>query len=466
MDLSQSLIVESGDEDARSPKELNAPSEQHTLSKANLKFLENDRFLDNDLNKNQQLQAKLNTPDTQSYKELTVDEFFTNLSKSECTGQGDDEDAKSSSSSVLTSASSKRVKKYHCGVSGCGKSYSRPSQLKEHEQIAHKGQRNFVCPHCGNSYTKKLHLQRHQYTHGLKKPFSCSQCEKDFITRQQLVRHEKTHTKSFQCEHCAESFYKHSQLKSHVAKIHNKKNLTCQECGIEFTKPQRLHAHMEIHHPSSTSKNSDLDESLKITQYQCTMLSCTRSFSTWSALQHHIKTDHPKLKCGICSKLCVGETGLQMHMMVHDESMMIKNWKCHLCSETFAKKLELVHHAEDVHGFKMSDLQKNESLQVQNDIKSDIKDTQQLDLNGNRKLNKLTDVDYLKAEITLQKKLENRDSMVSMLLNTIGKKYSCSYAGCYRKFKTKERFDKHIQKHKDYEEKLKVLLTNEETEKK
>ncbi|KAL6947438.1 hypothetical protein ACO0RG_000012 [Hanseniaspora osmophila] len=460
MDLSQSLIVESGDEEALSPKDFN--TEQHALSKANLKFLEESSPLENENNFTKDLpHTKLNTPDTHSYKELTVDEFFTSLSKSECTGPGDDDDAKSSSS-VMTSTSSKRAKKYHCGFPGCNKSYSRPSQLTEHEQIAHKGQRNFVCSVCGNSYTKKVHLQRHQYTHGLKKPFSCSQCEKDFITRQQLVRHEKTHTKSFQCEQCAESFYKHSQLRSHVAKVHNKKNLACQECGIEFTKPQRLHAHMEIHHPLSTFQHSDLDESLKVTQYQCTILSCTKSFLTWSALQHHIKTDHPKLKCGICSKLCVGETGLQMHMMVHDESMMIKNWKCHLCSQTFAKKLELAHHAENVHAFKMDHLQNTENHQAEDEAKSNVADTQQPVANGNRRSNKLTDVDYLKAEINLQNKLENRDSMVSMLLNTIGKKYSCSYSGCYRKFKTKERFDKHIQKHKDYEEKLKVLLKNED----
>ncbi|KAH3902432.1 related to Transcription factor IIIA [Saccharomycodes ludwigii] len=359
---------------------------------------------------------------------------------------------RTSAVTARTATSSKRIKTYYCHYEGCNKVFTRPCQLTEHQQIVHHEVRQFVCPECGNSYTRKHHLERHLVSHTGETPFHCSICNKGVVTRQQLKRHEITHTKSFICEICGESFYKHPQLRSHRMRVHEKK-LTCQICGKNFQRPYRLNNHMDKHH------NPNMED-----KYRCNMISCTKSFPTWTSLQLHIKNDHPKFKCAICGKYCIGEKGLQMHMTVHDESMVIRSWKCMLCVKDFAKKNDLLNHLNLVHStdgdalrYKEQELSKETNMlsnkpnieveKKQNDKK---KPTLKTALRTN-------DLDSIRSEINLKNHIKDGKSTLSLLLHSVGKKYNCIYSGCYRKFKTKERFDRHIEKHKIHELKLKEL---------
>lgn len=352
--------------------------------------------------------------------------------------------------SVTSNSSSTRLKKYFCDYDSCNKSFNRPSLLTKHQSTVHHGIKEFKCPECFREFAKKSHLERHIHSHSDEKPFKCSWCGKTVTTRQQLKRHEVTHTKSFKCsyEGCDESFYKHPQLRSHILSIHLQK-LKCQECGKNFQRPYRLKNHISKHH------NPDVEN-----KYQCSFHTCTQSFKTWSALQIHIKEDHPKLPCSICGKLCVGESGLQMHMIIHDDSLVIKNWRCSICSNLcFAKKAELLLHYMELHKddipneILVQDLKTGEANEVENFAPSSTIFSSEPML---KKKVKSNEFNAILTEVKIQKYLESGKSSLSLLLNSAGRKFKCVYPGCYRSFKNENKFEKHLEKHKIHDLKLKI----------
>lgn len=346
-----------------------------------------------------------------------------------------------------TSTSSSRLKKYFCDYDGCDKSFTRPSLLTHHQQTAHQGLRPFLCNQCDKNFTRKSHLERHLISHlnDRDKPFHCSVCSKGCATRQQLKRHEVTHTKSFKCpyEGCIEAFYKHPQLRSHILSFHLNQ-LKCSICGKSFQRPYRLRHHMEKHH------NPD-----NLNPYSCNFSSCSQSFKTWTALQCHIKNDHPKLKCPICNRHLVGEDGLKMHMKIHDDSIIMrKNWSCPLCKIDFIKKVDLIEHYRSEHSdipfsFTNKEPETDEIGQNKRPVHKSIPD---LDYEPNNIQNQINLENYLK---------QKNNSGIKLLLNTVGRKFKCTFQGCQRTFKTQEKFDIHINKHKIHQLKLLVLEEKE-----
>ncbi|KAI5960535.1 PZF1 [Candida theae] len=235
------------------------------------------------------------------------------------------------------SSGSSRPKRYHCTFENCDKAYNRPSLLDQHLR-SHTGSRPFACtyPNCDKSFLRKSHLDAHLVSHSRDKPFHCSTCGKGVNTVQHLKRHEITHTKSFRCTHqgCDESFYKHQSLRHHILSVHEK-TLTCTLCDKTFTRPSKLAQHKLKHHGESPA-------------YQCDHPGCFVNCKTWSALQFHVKQEHPRVKCPVCGKGCVGKRGLKSHMLSHDEA--IKVWQCNYCDiGKFNKKAALIDHYNEYH---------------------------------------------------------------------------------------------------------------------
>lgn len=347
-----------------------------------------------------------------------------------------------------TSTSSSRVKKYFCDYDNCDKSFTRPSLLTQHQQTFHQGLRPFSCDQCDKSFTRKSHLERHLISHlnDKDKPFHCSVCSKGCATRQQLKRHEVTHTKSFKCPYqdCTESFYKHPQLRSHILSFHLNR-LKCIICGKSFQRPYRLRHHTEKYHNPNN-----------LNPYSCSFSSCNKTFKTWSALQNHIKNDHPKLECPLCHRFLVGEDGLKMHMKIHDTSIIMKkNWSCPLCKIDFLKKNDLIEH------FKLKHPDISLASTDEETKRDGIESTEK---NHTKKM--IPDLDHepnnIQNQINLQNYLEQpNNSGIKLLLNTVGRKFKCTFEGCHRTFKTQEKFDAHINKHKLHQLKLLVLKEKE-----
>ncbi|EDO19249.1 hypothetical protein Kpol_1050p109 [Vanderwaltozyma polyspora DSM 70294] len=357
------------------------------------------------------------------------------------------------SSGSVTSSTASRSKRFFCDYDGCDKAFSRPVLLTDHQQSVHLRIKPFKCDQCDSAFSKKSHLERHLFSHSSEKPFTCAVCNKGLTTRQQLKRHEITHTKSFVCPHdgCSESFYKHPQLRSHILAVHLQK-LRCQHCSKDFQRPYRLRLHIAKHH------NPDVEN-----PYQCTFGGCSLSFKTWTALQTHTKNDHPKLKCAICDKPCVGEAGLQMHMEVHNEFLVAKNWKCSKCDPpiSFVKKNELITHYLEIHKEELPP----GLVESASEPTSKVAESPANEILTRAKRRKLNNASAVLNEEKLEEYLESGNSGLSLLLNTVGRRLKCKYLGCSRTFKTEERYDKHIHRHKIHELKLKIAITKEDTDK-
>lgn len=355
------------------------------------------------------------------------------------------ESINSLSSAASSVKSGTRAKRYFCEYEGCEKAFTRPSHLTEHQATVHQGIKLYKCEQCDRSFSKRSHLERHLYAHSNEKPFSCSHCNKGFTTQQQLRRHEITHTKSFTCPHpsCDATFYKHPQLRSHILAVHEEK-LTCQHCSKSFQRPYRLRNHIAKHH------NPEVEN-----PYQCSFTRCSMSFKTWSQLQTHIKNDHPKLQCPICDKFCVGENGMVMHMRVHDNNLVARNWKCGICNNiSFAKKCDLISHYSKNHaGEQLPELLDDHEI-LRDKILTDEEEDGRAIPSKKRKVDELASI---KTEKDLESYFAEGKSGMDLLLYSVGRKLKCPFDKCYRTFKTEERYKKHIEKHKIHQLKLKIL---------
>ncbi|KAK7057485.1 hypothetical protein R3P38DRAFT_2841252 [Favolaschia claudopus] len=274
-------------------------------------------------------------------------------------------------------------KRYQCTHGGCGRAYTKPSRLEEHER-SHSGQRPFVCETCDKSYLREAHLQAHSRSHLPRsdRPFVCTQpnCEKRFWTAQHLRVHRDWHNgaKPFSCpeENCDEVFAKHHQLRTHRCTVHaapGTKPYQCprEGCTKSFATNQHLRTHSKIHNEN---------------RYTCSNPTCLAAsgdtikfYPTWTALQHHNRTEHPPTcthpSCN--NRVFSAQKGLRAHQKIHEQEAVEaeldaamdveedgepprkkrrggevgRDWKCNVdgCTKDFKSKKALTTHNDITH---------------------------------------------------------------------------------------------------------------------
>ncbi|XP_055585782.1 zinc finger protein 135-like [Uranotaenia lowii] len=198
----------------------------------------------------------------------------------------------------------------------------------------------FTCEHCGTSFRKRDHFDRHNYTHTGVKEYRCTElgCGKEYTNRTHLNRHIRTnHAKKpipdadrFTCEHptCRKSFATYQSMKRHYDIKHVLgKSWSCAECGEKFWRKLQLKQHVVRH----------------TGQYPHRCNICDKGFINAISLRNHRYT-HALHKCADCLKEFVRWTDLVAHRRLHHVSFH----HCSDCERKFPSK-RLLHEHQRMH---------------------------------------------------------------------------------------------------------------------
>ncbi|KAM7505185.1 hypothetical protein LguiB_004089 [Lonicera macranthoides] len=198
---------------------------------------------------------------------------------------------------------------FSCPMDDCQYSYRRKDHLNRH-LLQHQG-KLFECPvdNCKSRFTIQGNMKRHvnefhdnddespaSDIEG-QKQYVCPEvgCGKMFKYASKLRKHEDSHVKLDTVEvfclepECMKYFTNEQYLRDHLQSCHQ--HITCEICGTKQLK-RNIKRHLRTHEPGPSAE---------IEKIKCSYKDCTRTFSTNSNLQQHIKAVHFEQKPFSCS---------------------------------------------------------------------------------------------------------------------------------------------------------------------
>ncbi|CAH1642021.1 unnamed protein product [Spodoptera littoralis] len=132
-----------------------------------------------------------------------------------------------------------RNSKRYCNL--CSKHFTYTYMVDEHKIKEHGFKRPICnCPECGKTFSKPLNLKTHiRSVHIKERNYPCPKCELRFFTNCDLKRHEKTHEelRSFCCTYCVSKFKSKDSWRRHLRRQHGHVfggvTLSKSDCTIE-----------------------------------------------------------------------------------------------------------------------------------------------------------------------------------------------------------------------------------------
>ncbi|XP_055083850.1 zinc finger protein 235-like [Periophthalmus magnuspinnatus] len=161
----------------------------------------------------------------------------------------------------------------------CTTSFSRPSQLLQHQRSEHVDKPSgFLCTECGRTFNSHSNLRIHLNVHTGARPYSCSDCGKSFSQSGALKIHRRIHTgeRPYACGFCGRGFPHLAGVRAHQRTHTGEKPYRCGHCGKCFTQSGALKIHTRIH----TGERP----------FVCKI--CEKSFSNRSGIRFHYRTVH------------------------------------------------------------------------------------------------------------------------------------------------------------------------------
>lgn len=250
---------------------------------------------------------------------------------------------------------------YQCDYPDCGKSYSRPVRLEEHQR-SHTNERPFLCQvqGCTKTFLRASHLKHHVAAqHEDRRDWACDWpgCTKAFATGQRMRVHRKKHDHrdAFTCKDfppCDQVFRKADTLQRHITSVHlQDKPYLCDHvdqitgliCDRKFKQSHSLAQHQEREHSGD-----------RFWCHACIdPLTAPRGagFPTHGDLQLHTRIAHPP-ECPECGTKCKTQGQLKAHMDIEHVSIDVR--RTHMCQKPdcgrgFTSKGNLVIHMKNVH---------------------------------------------------------------------------------------------------------------------
>ncbi|XP_054477770.1 zinc finger protein 574 [Anoplopoma fimbria] len=230
----------------------------------------------------------------------------------------------------------------------CGKTFTRRVFLRTHV-FSHTGEKLFTCKVCTKSFTNSQSLLRHSMSHTGNKPYSCDVCGKNFSQAATLKRHQRIHTSTlprrkrgrkpvctldnegaahlYACPNCPSRFNTEDQLNDHKL-LHTSHPFPCAECGEAFKRRRELDLHSLTHQDKQPA----------------TCHHCSTQFVNQSVLEIHMQrcpsTEEDKntgrgrgqgrgrctgqVECDLCGHRCMTQEGLDLHRLSHTGQTPLK----------------------------------------------------------------------------------------------------------------------------------------------
>ena len=240
----------------------------------------------------------------------------------------------------------------------CGKAFDGLLDLTDHT-LEHSNEKSYVCDLCGELFTTKKELKKHNKTWHMKER-QCDHCGKILVSTRSRENHKKKHQiensnvsmeipndtettkneeitnttlegndkKSRQCDLCGEIFATKKELKKHNEAFHSKER-QCDECGKVFISTEAFESHKTRHHfENVTNISTEIAEDTGRGQsegiaetslghsgeqsYECDLCGCF--FATKKNLKRHNETCHSKERqCNQCGKVSTNAEAFESH---------------------------------------------------------------------------------------------------------------------------------------------------------
>ncbi|XP_061145094.1 zinc finger protein 574 isoform X3 [Syngnathus typhle] len=205
-----------------------------------------------------------------------------------------------------------------------------------------------VCPYCGKTFTRRVFLRTHVYSHTGEKLFNCKVAVRIFKRTAATQVSHVTPCLAVVLQVCSKSFTNSQSLLRHTMSHSGNRPFCCDVCGKDFTQAATLKRHQLIHTSDQPRRkrgrkpmyaaDGDVGDGL----FSCPL--CPSHFNTEEQLNHHklLHTSNP-FPCPDCGEAFSRRKDLDLHSLTHQDKEPVV---CPHCSSQFINESVLEIHLQ------------------------------------------------------------------------------------------------------------------------